>query len=78
MTISIYLPNLVAFELFEIKRFEEWIFISKSYGMLDSLPYVTSYGSRSCRIYSLTLSAMLRYFQMFKWDKIGMVVHEKG
>ena len=68
MTISIYLPNLVAFErkLFEIKRFEEWIFISKSYGMLDSLPQVTSYGSHSCRVYSLTLCAMLRYFPMFK------------
>ena len=68
MTISIYLPNLVAFKrkLFEIERFEVWIFISKSYGMLDSLPHVTSYGSRSCRVYSLTLSAMLRYFPMFK------------
>ena len=66
MTISIYLPNLVAFErkLFEIERFEEWI--SKSYGMLDSLPHVMSYGSRSCRVYSLTLCAMLRYFPMFK------------
>ena len=68
MTIEIYLPNLVAFEriLFEIKRFEEWLFISKSYCMLDSLPNVTSYGSRSCRDYSLTLCAMLRYFPMFK------------
>ena len=66
MTISIYLPNLVVFErkLFEIKRFEEWIFISRSYGVLDSLPHVTS--CRSCRVYSLTLCAMLRYFPMFK------------
>ena len=62
MTISIYLPNLDAFErkLFEIKRFKEWIFISKSYDMRDSLAKMTSYGSRSCLVHRLTLCAMFR------------------